>query len=402
MQVTASKSYLLLECPYPFSDAIEKPRDTAGEATRYGSAFHQTIAVRLNGGDWQSQAAASAKWWSVNEGELLSHVEKACVELLPWLEGENPFGIAFSKQQQIVEKSYWLDPAKWLYPWDHIDGSDLRKLEQAASPSHFVATGECSLDEEGHEYHGHPAGSIPGTLDYLSQLQTTAQPGSYNYGYDNLVLDWKTGQGDFSQPGENPQLLTLAAMTGARIVGIGHFPRQGLPMIYADRVTDEDVSRHVERLAAQLQLVGNGSMRPGEWCKYCPAREVCPAKQGEMIQAATAIIPAAGAALRQATSTAIVGDKVGELKVLSREVRKWLDMVDSHIRAVVSENPGEIYRQPDGKLLQMVPQQRERLSKRGILEALGPIEGGKLLQELRDKGALPTVTEMHLKAIDDD
>lgn len=391
MQITASKSYLLLECSYPFADAIAKPHDTAGEATRWGSAFHAVIASRLKGEDWLSQAAASAKWWSVNEQELLASILKANDELTPWLKGENPFGLDFTKGQQIVEKSYWIVPQTWL---DKETGKTPNiSMTQATAIATLTATGECSLDEEGHEYSGYPAGAIPGTLDYLSTEQ--------QYGA-SIVIDWKTGQGDFSRPAENPQLLTLAAMTGARIVGIGHFPRQGLPMIYADRVSDDEVANHVSRLATAMARVGDGSMRPGEWCKYCPARDVCPAKQGEAIQAAQAIIPVAGNLLRQATSTAIVGDKVGELKMLSREARKWLDMVDSHIRATVEMNPGEIYRQPDGRILQLVPQQRERLSKKAIIDALGPIEGGKLLEELRAKGALQTVTEMHLKAVDDE
>lgn len=370
MKVTASQSARLLQCSF-WADKDYEKDSSGGPEARWGSAFHEMMAARL-AHNIELVAATVASKWYLNIGdapELDFHVRRAYDVLLPWLEGDNPWAVNFRgpNYSQIVEKSYWLNG----------DNS-----------------GECELVEEGHTYNNVPEGAIPGTVDYAALTEDYTSP--------CLVLDHKTGQGDYSSPGANKQLLTLAAMLNTNVLAVLHAPRGGKPVVYADEVEWSTIDAHKRHLSAAIARIGDGSMRPGPECRYCPHRNLCPAKQGELLGNAKAAIEATGAAIAlvRAETGNLSLRRRGELHALATAAEKIVAAVKAENKAFVRDNPGELLTLPNGKCLQLTTRRVERLSKAAILKALGKFEGERVLQELRDKGALVEAEEEVLTAVD--
>jgi hypothetical protein len=95
MQPTASKSALLLECSYPFSQA--RVHQDAGEAADYGSCFHELLGGVIEndwGGPSDELIRLCAKDWGLGESaraELAPHLAESAGILRRWLQGTNPF-----------------------------------------------------------------------------------------------------------------------------------------------------------------------------------------------------------------------------------------------------------------------------------------------------------------------
>lgn len=368
MQPSASKSYLLTNCAYSFDPLLELPtQDDPGEPARYGSAFHELMAVILQDPAYDlTLVYETLVKWSLPASladELRTHVTQAYAVLSKWLGGDNPWSHAFTVQD--------VEASKWLAFWEA--GYEI---------------GNCTLDENGHVYAGVPDHAIAGTVDL-----TALGDGQL------VVLDHKTGLGDYSQPASNPQLLTLAAMTGATIAAVLHAPRQGLPHVYAEDIDATVLQAHLVKLQHALERVGDGSMRPGAWCQYCPARTVCPAKQGEIINAAVRSAEAFGLALPKRETGIVTPDKLGKLHLMMSQGQKLLDAAAKEIKAYVRDNPGELVIRPDGKILQLVPVEQERLSKAAVVRALGAVDAEVVFADLRKRGALTTETVEFMKAV---
>ena len=96
-----------------------------------------------------------------------------------------------------------------------------------------------------------------------------------------MVVDYKTGvYEDYSDP-LTPQMLTLALQTRADAVAILHTPRMGIPVVYASEATPDLIDAHRMRLIRALFRIGDGSMRPGHWCRWCRVRKtVAPPNTG--------------------------------------------------------------------------------------------------------------------------
>jgi hypothetical protein len=381
-QATASKSALLLECPWSFSrDDLE--REEPGEGARYGSAFHELLAGVLMGA--RRNAPAVAKRWGLSEEagpELREHVTAAHDTLTTWLAGANPFRITF-EGTAFVEESLALKPGEYA-----------RLIEAPDDEHHYAAA---------------KPGEIPGTLDYALRGETL------------LVLDWKTGSEiSYDKPLDHPQLLTLAAATmrwvgaSACIVGAGHFRRRGMPKVYADRVSLADLKGYESRLAASLQRVGDGSMRPGRHCTemYCPARDVCPARDSELLQRAGDVLTgltAAGGALSAQGLTAndVAMVKAGPLGLseskklgLLYDVVRKSEALAARSRAELRQavEAGALVETSDG-VLSLREVSRESLSKTSVVEAYGKLEGARVLDKLRQDGAVrtSTVKQLHVE-----
>jgi len=76
------------------------------------------------------------------------------------------------------------------------------------------------------------------------------------------------------------------------------------------------------------------------------------------------------------------------------------DKLQKQARAQLREEVrgGAIIERPDGKVLELVMKNVERLSKKSIIEAYGKVRGEEVLQRLRDDGALSEVPQEELRA----
>jgi hypothetical protein len=235
------------------------------------------------------------------------------------------------------------------------------------------------FDVETHTYHLAPS-QMGGTSDIV--LSNWDQ---------RLVADYKTGEGkDFSNP-KTGQMLTLAIAEDAAEIAIVHSPRAGIPVVYAAPVTTDEKEAHRKKLRIALQKIGDGSLRPGPECKYCPARLGCPAHYEELARKTWALVKT----LAPLPVSQIEVD-LGRFHQLWPGLERLAKVVREDIRERVKA--GEVIERPDGKTLAVNTVTREVLSKTSILEAMGKKRGEKMLESLRQAGAITTTTYEELRA----
>ena len=376
-QATASWSSLLIECSAPF--AMQFDRGISGEPARYGSAYHQVIAQSLKTGkrpraDWIYGAAVRYQIQKA-EDELATNVPAGLECLTEWLGGKNPFKIVFSLKQAHIEKAVALRPgvrARW-------------------TESH----------DDDHIYHGIDQGEIPGTTD----VDIIPNRGPV------LVEDHKTGEEDFSKPLDKAQLLTLAAAVmritdrDEAVVAVLHHRRWGLPKVYADKVKLSELKQYEGRLSTAMGRIGDGNFRPGPWCARCPARDVCPAQDGRLLQSAGEVLTgltAAGGALssqglaandlaiiKAPPSAMTIEKKMGLLYSVVKKAEVMAARAREEIKKAVLASNGRLAPvTPDGEVLVIREYEKENVSKHSIVEAYGKRQGERVLDKLRADGAL--------------
>jgi len=360
MQITASKTALLLQCPRPFSKGVEIEPSDPGEAALYGQQFHRYIAALL-----REEIPELLIGEPTPSLELVQHVHRAYDELQAWMKPDgNPFGLQFEVTE--VESSRALELG---------DGGYARKI--------------VLNDPDGlHEYEDLRVTEMGCTADAI--LEAPHPEG----GIFRVVLDHKTGEYDassYTRPAENEQMQSLALAWGAHAVAILHTPRQSAPVIYSETVS---LDKFQADLWAANRLRESGFLRPGPECKYCPARASCPAKQGELIASTSKMIRPLLQSAPMAMSHTTV-DK-GHFHLLLSEFDKLQKQARAQLREEV--RGGAIIERPDGKVLELVMKNVERLSKKSIVEAYGKVRGEEVLQRLRDDGALSEVPQEELRA----
>jgi hypothetical protein len=351
LQITASKTGLLLQCPRPFDPETETEVGDVGEAAVYGTRFHKGMAAILRG-----------RLDDVCEDdELRAHIRRAHNELEAWMISiGNPFGFQF----RVVE----VEASRAL---------DLTKSDGGIRPIVL-------RDPDGeHLYEDLSGNEMGGTCDALLEAETPI-------GIFRVVLDHKTGEHEqlYIHPTENEQMRALAAMWQADAVAILHTPRQSAPVVYAEVI---ETSRFRHELWRAKRMVGSGFLRTGSECRYCPARSSCPAKQGELIASTNAL----------AVKTLGYGVDRSQLdKGKFHMLLTQLDTLKKMARNELAEDVrgGAIIERPDGKVLTLVTKNVERLSKKSIVEAYGRTRGEEVLQKLRDDGALTEVPQEELRA----
>lgn len=386
-QVTASKVGLLLQCGRPFSEGVALENHQTPKAA-YGSAFHACADLRIRGLKYDTEAIC-AKWGVPEVLEVAAHVENAMEVLEKWLAGANPFGERF----RVV------DTEKHL-------ATQLRKPRGASLQ---VKSRSCDFDEETHHYDLRP-GEIGGTYDLLlasdplwkaSKGQTQTPEGQVAIGLGGsprvwrVVLDYKTGDwGDFSSPAKLAQMKTLALQTGADIVAILHAPRDLPAVVYAEELTLLEVSQFARELRKAKTRIDDGSLRPGPECQFCPAKESCPAKDGELLKRAGGIVRAASGVSLETLRTP---EELGRFHQMMGDVEKLVKRAKDEIKDLVAQ--GEIIERPDGKTLVLEDHEYETLSKTSVTDALGKAKGEKFLDGLRKKGLMSFSrrVEMHAR-----
>jgi hypothetical protein len=365
-QVTASKVGQLLKCVRPFSPGTPLDPDDAGEAAHYGTAWHecQEILVKSGGLLDLEDALAALQKVSLPSGEaksLHAHALEGWHCLNKWLMGDNPWGETF----RVVDTE-----------------AHHATAFQRIGPKYSATSRVCDFDLETHTYDLRP-GEFGGTYDLLVMSERR-----------RCVIDHKTGDwGAFHQPEEMPQMLALATQTGADAVAILHAPRGLPPQIYASEVSPTALQNFGRRLRAAMRRIGDGSMAPSEEaCKFCRARSTCPAKDGELLKRAGAIVSAASGLAIPRTP-----EELGRFHQMIGEVEKLMFRAREEIKSRVVA--GEIIERPDGKVLVLETRSYESLSKSSIVEALGKTEGEKLISSLRKKGVVSQGerVEMHAR-----
>jgi len=385
-QPTMSYSWLLLECAWAFGRELD--RGEVGEPARYGSAYHWLLAGKLIGK--KRSLTRALKAWRLDlqaAKDLRPQVSAGYSYLTGWL-AKNEYGIDFTKANKkhiSIEKALALTP-----------GVSARVI-----PPH----------DKDHHYHGIAIDEIAGTLDYA--VTDPRLP--------LLLLDHKTGEEDFSRPLEKAQLLTIcAAMLRLYkrkeiIAGVHHARRRGMPKIYSEKITLDELKPHEERLAAALRLIGSGLMRPGPQCVWCPGRNVCPARDSDLLSNAGEVLnglTAAGGALSAkglaANDVAIikappnamsVEKKLGLLFDVVRKAEVLAKRCRAEIRDAVIASGGTLLPEtPQGEYLVIREFEQERLSKGGIVQAYGVTAGARMLDKLRADGAIRKFTVQQLWA----
>jgi len=359
LQATASKTALLLQCPRPFSKDTEIPPREDSEAAEYGTRFHTGMAWALTHQSALQGLNVVLDRFPADAAELAAHILRAFEELQAWM---RPSGNPFGKQFRVVE----------------VETSRALSLK---ADGITVVTPTTLIDPDGDHHYNMYAGEIGGTCDVVLE----SDDGMI------VVLDHKTGEfGDFTRPASIPQMQTLGEMWRAEAVAILHAPKLTAPAIYAEALPDSP--KHRAALRSALRRVDSGFLRPGPECGHCPARLDCPAKQGELVVSASALVHKVVGSSMARTDIAEPGRfhmMLGELSRLAKMARNELQ---EQVRA------GAIIERPDGKTLELIEKTVERVSKSSILKAYGPEEGERVLTKLRADGALVAETHEELRA----
>lgn len=357
-QVTASKTALVLECARAMSD-VDREVTVPTEPMRYGSALHELLEIE----GVRKDAKVIAAKWDVDALELYPHAVRTVAALKKWMSGENCFRETFTVVGRETHRATKLTAVNGI-------------------PA--VQTRECDFDVETHTYDLRE-GEFGGTDDILLRGASGRV----------VVCDYKSGDwGDFHIPATLPQMLTLAIQTEASAVAILHSPREGVPVMYCDEVDEDTIAAFGHRLLTAMARTGDGSLRPGPWCKRCPALEGCPAQDAALLKKASALIKAA------VGSDALLGAPVDKgafhlfLGELSRLEKRARDILRAEVRG------GEIITRPDGKTLTIRVSQVESLSKASVVRAMGKQKGEKMIEKLRELGAVETREQESLVAVD--
>lgn len=383
LQPSMSWTAQLLQCSFAFGKDV---RREPGEPALWGSAWHELQAevLRSRALDALSpqRVASVTKRWGVAPEGMADHVANAYAELNKWL-GRNQFKIDFRK----LKRGTLIEKAVALFP--------------------LTAGRQLPPHDDDHRYHGLLQHEQPGTLDYAEI------PASKKISL--LLLDHKTGEEDFSKPLEKPQLLSLAAAVmrwlkrDRAIVGVLHARRRGMPRVYAEEVTLQELSGHESGLAQALARIGDGSMKPGPWCGWCPAGSmgVCPGRDGHLIEKAGDLLTgltAAGGALSKeglAANDVVVArgglrlspeKKAGLLYDILRRGEALAARARVELKKEILASGGQFAPECHDGYLTVRSYSKETLSKKGIEKAYGKLEAERILSKLKRDGAMTEST----------
>lgn len=375
MQPTASKAHLLLECSRPFDPSVVTENETS-PAAQYGTDFHAQLALKITG-----QPLTCS-------GALLRHVESSWVVLEAWLKRE---GYLADGDIVLVEQSFALNVVT-------------------------LSARRCAPSNENHVYPDLGPDEIACTVDLGIVPDNPDKP--------ILVEDHKSGStGDFSNPWGLPQITVCALALGymyspgsctrtvrfTRTVqtAILHSPKDGAPMVFSGSPRDIEDIRNMnvlDSLSRAVLRIGDGSMRPGKWCDRCPARSTCPAQSYTLLAEAGHLLEKASVVgselvlVGKDQSTLSVEERVGRLHLLLTRFRELDKAASAEIRGQMEADPGLEPIRPDGKRLVFEEKRVENLSKASILRGLGPERGEKIIQELREAGAVEISVRKELRA----
>lgn len=341
---SASKTDLLVRCAFWASPSVrlEQPSDNildVPDVPRFGIAFHKCLELDLNKVAYSIDKVAAAHGVAPDR---LTHFVRRGTEFVAKLLKKR----GWSDYTRFVEKKIAYDPFNDRGRW-------------------LASTGT-------RDYSGRLPTELPGTIDLA------LRPANSNA----LVLfDWKTGEAVYPEADENQQLRSLA-------LGLHRLFARAHPecVSFIVRIDDEfiepiegvitpaimETHRKTLRIALREALSPSPMLRPGTWCQWCPALEVCPAHVG--MESVSDIF--------NLTDLEQVRRYYGRLiaaENLLKKARARMTML------VEMNGPIEL---DNGKQLVVKESTRETLSKESIRRALGHGEGELLINQLRSRGLL--------------
>lgn len=402
MQPTMSKAGLLLQCGWAFRNPLV-PKTIANVPMRYGSAFHEIIATALEAGVPPKLSIASvsnvAKKFNMEDSieELRKHTDDAYKELLYWLNGHNAWELKLlpaPKGAIIIEKAIAYDTSKdaarYLAPVndDHV-------YEDATDDDH------------------------PGTVDIAINLRLYGTRVPARLRKAVIILDHKTGV-SFDNPRDSFQLRSLAVAfsrlwkgDGRAIVGINHAPRDGIPAVFADELTPEELNAHAEALQGAFPRIGDGSLRPGSECGYCAGNSVCPVYGGSLADLTRDLRTMGDAStepLEQEARKAIglrqkldisTPEGIGTVHMILQMMDRVRDDWSERIKQRLRDNPELCGVRPDGMVSIIKTTERENLSLASIKRACKPKRAAEIEKILRDEGCIEKLPREELRAVKD-
>ena len=238
---------------------------------KYGSAFHELVASSLESGVPPKLSLGAlpniAEKFEVDAQELREHTQDAYLTLLDWLGGRNAWSMNLlpaPKQGAII-------------------------VEKAIAYNTVTGTARLAPPvDENHVYRDVTDDEHPGTVDLAINLRAyPAKRIPARFRKAVIILDHKTGM-SFDPPRESAQLKSLAVAFARlwgcdrAIVAINHAPRGGIPAVFADELTPDELEEHARLLGPAFQRIGDGSLRPGPECGYCAGNTTCPAYGGSL------------------------------------------------------------------------------------------------------------------------
>jgi hypothetical protein len=391
-----SKTDAFLACQWPWErDDIEVPGVIQNEPMSYGSAFHEAMAGEEERELLKARKAvnykAVAEHWRVEDADALrKHVIDSLNMMLKWLRKENPYEVDLTaglpRDAILIEKAVAFNAARGT-----------ARFAQGVDANHVY------VDRE--------LGELPGTLDLALRLGASKKLVK-RFGKTIFLLDHKTGQ-ECDPPGRSGQLKSLACalckLWGAEraIVAVMHTPRWGIPSVFSDELSPTELVHHRRHLEIAHSRVGDGSLRPGQHCLRCQAITVCPVHGAGMAALVRAtekdpLVAEAEQALAPAPRPVIdlsTPEGLGDAHDLLRVYDKMRDQIWEQMKLRIQANGPGVKR--NGKLLAIVKTERENLSKSSILKAYGPVDGARLLEELRRREAITMVPRDELREVSD-
>lgn len=398
LQPSASKTEILLLCQRPFDSETQTAPDEPGEPALYGSAFHQIIAACLRTG-WRGTRKAplettdayaravdrAAKRYDMKDvrAELAGHVKGSVKVLRNWLARE---GLEVTE----IERAYAVRPT--------ADGTWKARAIEPHDEDHVY---DVASDE------------LPGTVDLVATNANRKRTVVMDH-KTGLFEDWFVNDGSvkFARPTTVAQMRTLG-LVGSSLhgeVSIFHADRRGLPMVYSEPYEVSDQQQHAKALHSAFSRIGGGFLRPGEYCKRCPARVGCPAAAAHLlVESAAVLVEAANrVALEPIDPNALcalptepppdgmIEARAGALYDMLKRLRELDKVAVAELKRLVKA--GAVIETRDGKTLAIQTQTYETLSKKSVVEALGTVAGEKELKRLREKGAIREATREMLIA----
>jgi hypothetical protein len=385
---TASHTDTFLNCPWPWDKTITpEQRPAISDGTSYGTVFHAAMAAPIE------KRARIAKDWP-DDKELLEAVAATDKAVDAFVRGKNPWSIAFTGLDPLRETPFVLP----------LRGKAAGQAERCAPPS-----------EDLHEYPEHRPGEIRGTSDYIRISRKRKLL---------LVLDYKTGWFSTYDIFEHGQLRTLALMAYKALVeghpashsatfdrqtwriftGIIEAKKDSPPQVIPEELPVQLlVEEHFSALQAAQDRVGHGFLRPGEsWCRWCPAREICPVKLGETTAEARSIVLAAGGLLKKTVKSpeGLTVSNGGRFHQMSQLLKKLDAKLHDELLDLV--RVGELIVRPDGKVLVITKRAIESVSKSSIKRGLGEERAEAIFNKLRKLECMEVSEREELRAMDNE
>jgi hypothetical protein len=234
---------------------------------------------------------------------------------------------------------------------------------------------------------------IAGTADVIASTEDSA-----------FVIDYKTGHGYVDAPSDNIQLAVLAAMA-ARLqsktratVGIVRLRDDGSSSTFSAELNDRELNTIFNDLLgmargvnAAREAYAQGSTPPtveGEWCKYCPAFNSCPAKT-----AIARTIANPEAITREFTGLTL--DQAGKVWRRIKEVEDVLDRAKEEIKAIASRTPIPL---GNGRYVGIVESEKEFVDGEAAYRVLALQLGEKVARAACSVETSKTAIDKALKA----